>query len=334
MDPLSDVLSLLKPRGYKCGGFDVGGELAIQFPQNEGIKCYAVVSGSGWLSVEGVPDPVRLTTGDCFLLPHGRPFRLATDLTLTPVNFHVLLSAKQNGSIVSRNGGGGCFIVGGHFTFSGDHGGILLGVLPPIVHIRKESDKAAMRWSLELMMQELREPQPGSFLIAEHLAYMMLVQALRLHLAEGLQGGVGWLFALADKQMSAAITCMHEEPAHPWKIQELAERTGMSRSSFALKFKQTVGKAPMEYLTRWRMLLAGSRLMNSSESISAIALSLGYESESAFSTAFKRVMGCSPRQYNRRTNAAVVSRNDGETSRGGWLDRPIPPVREALHSKP
>ena len=95
MDPLSDVLSLLKPRSYSSGGFDVGGELSIQFPQHEGIKCYAVVSGQCWLSVEGVPDAVRLKTGDCFLLPSGRPFRLASDLTLTPVDYRTILSAKR-----------------------------------------------------------------------------------------------------------------------------------------------------------------------------------------------------------------------------------------------
>lgn len=86
MDPLSDVMSLLKPRDYKCGGLDVGGELSVRFPQYEGIRCYAMVSGQCWLSVEGVPDAVRLETGDCFLLPSGRPFRLATDLTLTPID--------------------------------------------------------------------------------------------------------------------------------------------------------------------------------------------------------------------------------------------------------
>jgi len=114
-----------------------------------------------------------------------------------------------------------------------------------------------------------------------------------------LTGGVGWLFALADKQMSAAIHSMHDDPAHPWTLQELAERVGISRSTFALKFKETVGASPIEYLTRWRMLLAGDRLASSSDPIAIIALSLGYESESAFSTAFKRVMGCSPRQYGR-----------------------------------
>ncbi len=316
MDPLSDVLSLLKPRSYSCGGFDVGGELSIQFPRHDGIKCYAVVSGQGWLSVEGVPDAVRMDPGDCFLLPRGRSFRLATDLNLQPVDYRTVLSAAAgDGRIGTFNGGGDCFIVGGHFALAGNHAGILLGVLPPIVHIRKESDKAALRWSLERMMQELREPQPGSVLIAQHLAQMMLVQALRLHLAEGLRGGVGWLFALADKQMCGAITSMHDDPAHRWTLQELAKRVSMSRSTFAMKFKQTVGASPMDYLTRWRMLLAGDRLASSSDPISSIALSLGYESESAFSTAFKRVMGCSPRQYGRRGSAASLAPRGEETTR-------------------
>jgi AraC-like DNA-binding protein len=320
MDPLSDVLSLLKPRSYSSGGFDVGGELSVQFPQHEGIKCYALVSGQCWLSVDGVPDAVRLETGDCFVLPRGRPFRLASDLSLTPIDYRTILSARRDNGIAAFNGGGDCFIVGGHFALTGKHAGILLGMLPPIVHIRKESDKAAMRWSLQRMMQELRERQPGGFLIAQHLAYTMLVQALRLHLAEGLRGGVGWLFALADQQMSAAIASIHDDPAHPWKLQELAKRAGMSRSTFALKFKQTVGASPMEYLTRWRMLLAGDRLVNSKDPISVIALSLGYESESAFSTAFKRVMGCSPRQYSRDRSPASPPHGEGEVMRASSLE--------------
>jgi AraC-like DNA-binding protein len=299
MDPLSDVVSLLKPRSYRAGGFDAGGDISIRFPEHEGIKCYALVSGECWLSVEGVPDAVRLGTGDCFLLPRGRPFRLASDLTLTPIDAIAMFRARPNGSVASHNGGGECSVVGGHFILDGNHADILLGMLPPIVHIRKEADKAALRWSLDRMMQELRDPQPGGFLVVDHLAHMMLLQALRLHLAEGIEGGVGWLFALADRQMSLAIGAMHDDPAHRWTLQALAERAGMSRSTFALRFKETVGASPLEYLTRWRMLLAADRLENSSDSISVIALSLGYESESAFSTAFKRVTGRSPRRYSR-----------------------------------
>jgi AraC-like DNA-binding protein len=156
-----------------------------------------------------------------------------------------------------------------------------------------------LRWSVERMMRELGEGQPGGVLIAQHLAHMMLVQALRLYLAEKSGSGVGWFFALANKRLSAAMGAMHGDPAHRWTLQELATHAGMSRSSFAIKFKEAVGEAPMEYLTRWRMLLAADRLENSSDPISNIAFSLGYESESAFSTAFKRVMGRSPRQFGR-----------------------------------
>jgi AraC-like DNA-binding protein len=248
--------------------------------------------------VDGVPDPVRLDAGDCFLLPNGRPFRLASDLALTPQDAFALFSAKHDG-IATINGGGDFFGVGGFFTLTGNHAEILLGGLPPIVHLREESDKSTMRWSMELMLREQREQRPGCSLIAQHLAQMMLVQALRLYLAEVPSGGVGWLFALADRQLGAAMSAMHEDPAHPWTLRELAEHVGLSRSTFALKFKAVVGQSPMGYLTRWRMLLAGDRLTNSGDPISAVALSLGYESESAFSTAFKRVMGCSPRQYSR-----------------------------------
>jgi AraC-like DNA-binding protein len=178
-------------------------------------------------------------------------------------------------------------------------------MLPPIVHIRDQAGQAALRWSVERTIEELREPQPGGFLIVQHLAHMMLVQALRLHLEEGSKAGIGWLFALADRQMSMAMNAMHNDPAHRWTLQELAARAGMSRSSFAQKFKETVGTSPMDYLTQWRMLLAGDRLENSRDPISIIAPSLGYESEAAFSTAFKKVMGCSPRQYGRGRSAAL-----------------------------
>jgi AraC-like DNA-binding protein len=309
MDPLSDVLSLLKPRSYVSAGFDAGGDWSIQFRDlHQFIKCYAVVSGQCWLSVDGVADPIRLNSGDCFVLPSGRPFRLASDLTLPPVDAGPIFSPARYGGVVSYNGGGDFFLVGSRFGVSGDHAGMLLSMLPPVVHISNQSDQAALRWSVERMMQELREQQPGSFLVAQHLAHMMLVQTLRLHQAEELTANVGWLFALADEQLAGAINAMHEDPAHRWTLRELAERAGMSRSIFALKFKAKVGAPPMEYLMRWRMLLAADRLINSGEPISSIALSLSYESESAFSTAFKRVMGCSPRQYGRGQSNGSQSR--------------------------
>ena len=319
MDPLSDVLSLLKPQSFAVGGLGFALNSAIQWPKHEGIKCYAMVSGQCWLFVEGIADPVLLTAGDCYLLPPGPPFRLATDLSLTPVDFMTINRAPCEGVAAGRSAhvdsrradgraprpeGDGCYLVGGHFVLTGDHADILLNSLPPIVHIRKEADKAAIRWSLERMSQEVRDPRPGSSLIVQQLAYMMLVQALRLHLRDGSRHGVGWLFALADKQIGAAITSMHDDPGYPWTLQKLAERVGMSRSIFALRFKETVGTTPMEYLTRWRMMLAADKLDHSGDSISSIAVSLGYESDSAFGKAFKRIMGCSPRQHGRGNTRA------------------------------
>lgn len=306
MDPLSDILSLLKPRSYACGGLDAGSDASISFPAHDGIKCYAVVNGEAWLAVDGIVDPVLLTAGDCLVLPHGRPFRLATDLDLPSVYYHMLFADRSPGMVSSFNGGGGCMLVGGYFALDGKHADILLGVLPPIVHIRSEADKASLRWSLDQMMQELKAPQPGSRLIVEQLAQMMLVRALRLHMADVRHSSVGWLFALADAQIGPAIEAMHDDPGCRWTLQRLAKRVGMSRSAFSHKFRNRVGSTPMEYLTRWRMMLAGDRLVKSDSSIADIALAHGYESESSFSTAFKREMGCTPRRYgSEKTYAAA-----------------------------
>jgi AraC-like DNA-binding protein len=301
MDPLSEVLALMKPQLYAAGGFAVLEDIAIHFPKHAGVKCYAMLAGQCWLVVDTVPEPVLLHTGDCFLLPRGLPFRLATDLALEPILY---TEAFARLGTISETPGANLdapYIAGGHFALTGGPAEMILQSLPPIVHIRRESDKAAMRWSLERMREELRSAQPGSSLIAQQLAYMMLVQALRLHLADAASAAPGWLFALSDKHMSLAITTIHNDPGHPWTLQSLAERVGMSRSVFALRFREIVGATPMEYLTRWRMLLGADRLKNTTETLSDIAASLGYESESAFGKAFHRVMGCAPRQYARST---------------------------------
>ncbi len=297
MDPLSELLSLLKPQSYASGGLALKQNMAIAWPYHEGIKCYSVVSGQCWLTVEGIADNLLLTAGDCYLLPPGPSFTLATSLSVEPVDFGTLRAERKLDNTADGGGPDGCFVVGGHFALSGHHASMLLGALPPIVHLKKEADKTAMRWSLEHMSKEVLNPQPGSALIIQQMAYTMLIQALRLHLCDASRSSVGWLFALADKKLSAAISTMHSDPGHNWTLQTLAENIGMSRSSFARHFKEKVGTSPMEYLTRWRMLLACDRLKNTRDSVALIANAMGYESESAFGKAFKRVMGYSPRQH-------------------------------------
>lgn len=302
MDPLSELLSLLKPRSTISSGFEAGGYWSIQFgDQHQQIKCYVILSGSCWLAVEGIADPVRLEQGDCFVLPSGRPFRLASDLGVPSVSASAIFPAARSGGVVTVEGGGSFSLVGSRFAVSGNHADMLLGLLPTIVHIRKGAEQAALRWSIDRMMEELRSAQPGGSLIAQHLAHMMLVQALRVHMTDCLGRGTGWFYALADEQLSQAIVVMHADPARQWTLRELGQSAGMSRSTFALRFRRAVGETPMEYLSRWRMLLACDRLEHGGHSISRIAPALGYLSESAFSTAFKRVIGCSPREYCNRS---------------------------------
>lgn len=316
IDPLSEVLALMKPQSLASGGFVLPNDLAICFPKHSGVKCYAMLAGECWLTVEGVPEPVLLGAGDCFLLPRGLPFQLAADLALKPVHYTVAWDRLREAHELRDIAEGARYMAGGFFAFTGSHAEMLLQSLPPIVHIRRESDKAAMRWSLERMREELRDPQPGGSLIAQQLAYTMLVQALRLHLSNTAETGRGWLSALSDKHMSLAIVSMHRDPGSSWTLQSLAERVGMSRSVFAQRFRETVGATPMEYLTRWRMLLAADRLKNSSEGLSGIAQSLGYESESAFGKAFRRVMGCSPKQHKRSAQSRATTVQHGAPDHG------------------
>ena len=320
MDPLSDVLSLVKIRSCWSLGFEWGGDWCLEFSAYEGIRIYAVVFGECWLSVEGVPEPIRGRTGDCIVLPSGLPYRVGSDLTLPAVNDRTLFSNTGPGGIVKHNGGGDFLGIGGHFTLAGEYASLLLEELPPILHIRKESDKDVLRWTLDRLRQELHDPQPGGSLAEQQLATMLLIQALRVHLADGATAGVGWLFALADPRMRTVISAMHADPGRRWTLRSLGKLAGMSRTTFAVTFKEVVGKAPMEYLTQWRMMLAGDRLMSSADSISVIAPSLGYESESAFSTAFKRVMGSSPRQYSQRNYPEPSSLSEREAVRTNRLE--------------
>lgn len=300
MDPLSEVLSLLKLQTYVSGGFGVEAGTGLEFPRHKGIKCYAVISNSCWVAVEGVPDAVPLKAGDCFILPRGLPFCVATDLLGPRASFIPELADRTPGHALDYEGTGRAFMLGGHFLLTGSHFEALLRSLPPIVHIPRVAESKVMRWSLECLREELRDPQPGGSLIAQQLAYIMLVQAIRLHLQQQVGKGIGWLFALSDPQMRTAVACMHDSPGHSWTLQELASRVGMPRTVFAQRFKSKVGMTPMEYLTRWRMLLAGDRLAISDQPISQISSSIGYETDGAFGRAFKKFWGCSPREHRRQ----------------------------------
>ena len=297
MDPLSDILSLLKPASYGFRGLDAAGDWALAYAADEGIKCFAINTGACWLVMDHDAAPVRLKAGDFVLLPGGPGFRLCSGPDVAPLDAFAFFPGIAAGEVGVLNGGGGCTGVGGYFAFEGMHAEMLLALLPPIVHIADQADKDGLRLSIERLMRELRAPRPGSSLMGEHLTQALLIEALRLHLVDQSDSSAGWLFALADRQMNAVLAAMHAEPARKWTLASLARVAGMSRSSFAVRFKQSVGEPAMDYLTRWRMMLAADRIANQSMPIAVVAPTVGYESESAFGAAFKRAFGHSPKQY-------------------------------------
>jgi AraC-like DNA-binding protein len=295
-DPLSDFLDMLQPRSVACGAIDTG-EAHVAFPAQWGIKCHSLMAGEAWLDLDGVAEPVRLTAGDVFLLPHGHRYSLATDPGLPPVDYLEVLAGRLPGQVLTYHGGGRATIISVAFTLERRHADLLLKLLPPLVHLHGDVDRLALNESMRHMMRELAEPAPGSRLIVEQLTTVMLAQVLRAYLAQEGQGRVGWLFALADHRIGASIGAMHANPTYGWTVQDLAKRAGMGRTSFANRFKTSVGLTPMDYLTRLRMLLASQMLSTSNDAVSTIAEAVGYESESAFSHAFKRYSGYAPRRY-------------------------------------
>jgi AraC-like DNA-binding protein len=297
MDPMSDILGLLQPSSYGFRGLDAGGNWAIDFDPANGLKCQALRSGSCWLQLDDGSAPMAFNAGDLVLLPGGNGFRLCSNLTAASVDGYDFFAQVPPGATAVLNGGGGIEGVGGFFKFESTHAKLLLGILPPLIHIRAGMSDGTLVWLIDRIMRELRAPQPGAALVARHLAQTILIEGLRLHLADRPIGGTGWLYALADPGIRAAMTAMHAEPARRWTLQDLAATAGMSRTSFANRFREIAGETAMEYLTRWRMLVAADHMKDGRRSIALVAPMVGYESESAFGAAFKRVIGRSPRSF-------------------------------------
>ncbi|MPQ86778.1 AraC family transcriptional regulator [Pseudomonas sp. MAFF 730085] len=306
MDPLSDVLSQLDAHSSFFAGLEAGGDWAIRFPAPDGIKFNAVIEGSCWLVVEDEL-PVLLLKGDCFLLSKRRPFTLASDLEIEPVESQEVYRDAKNG-IARYQQRSGFFLIGGRFGFC-EEARLLFDGLPAAIVVNGESDQACvLQWALLRLASELPSTLPGASLIVRQLGHMMLVHVLRLYLSSGQVHSPGWLMGLSDLKVNAAIQAIHAAPQRRWTVHELARVVGMSRSTLALRFKQKVGMGPLAYVLQWRMQLAGRELRKHQGSISSIGQSLGYDSDSAFSNAFKRVMACSPREYRERQSqvAGVV----------------------------
>eukprot|EP01037_Dinobryon_pediforme_P006452 gene6452-6519_t len=318
MDPMSDILGLLQPSSYGLRGLDAGGDWAITFAPAPGLKCQALQTGQCWLEMNGAT--IRLEAGDLVLVAGARRFSLFSDaarmdgspegslaasvVDRAPIDALALFGTTPPGETAVVNGGGSVTGMGGYFKFADNHAARMLDALPPLIHIRAGVTAGDLLWPIARLMRELRSPLPGGALMAQHLAQTLLIEALRLHLAKRPAGGSGWLHALGDPRLHQALAAMHAKPGKRWTLAELATIAGMSRTSFAGHFRSTLGETAMEYLTRWRMLLAADRLQRGQAPIATIALGVGYESESAFGAAFKRVIGSSPGRFIRTVRQA------------------------------
>jgi AraC-like DNA-binding protein len=298
-DTLSSTLMRMKLKASAAGALDAGGKCTIQFPEHEGFKLQLVLKGEAWISVDEDRSAYHVKAGDCVLTTGGKPFVVAQDLSIKKkISVESLFQTAKNG-VLTANGGGDFFAVGIIFQFDGHLHKIMFAHLPAVIHIPGHLDQAAvLRWSIERFRAEYLERNVGRSLIMNHLAPIMLLQILRIYMASA-KTEKNWLVALCDPKLSKAIEVMHSDYQKAWSLDSLAKVSGLSRSGFALNFRKQIGIPPMDYLTNWRIQIACELLQNRQSSMYEVANAVGYESESAFSDAFKRILRCRPGFYQK-----------------------------------
>lgn len=297
-DPISDILRLADVESVVSGGFIAGGDWAIRFPAPDKLKFFAAVRGGCWLSVEGEPRVVRIEPGDVLLLTAPRAFTMASDLAMEPWDAHTVFAGRTS-PIITLGEGGETMQIGGHIRLDPAYAPMLAEALPPLVHVHGATPEAQlMRWILDRMVEESQGGRPGSGLATTQLAHLLFVHILRAHLAASGPLKAGWLRVAADPRLAPALRLMHGAPGSPWRLEQLAQAAAMSRTTFASQFKAVAGIAPLTYLAHWRMRLAQHALRRGDVPVGVLAQDLGYASESAFSHAFKRIVGVSPSRYS------------------------------------
>jgi AraC-like DNA-binding protein len=301
-DALSDALMKMRLKSSAAGVVDAAGRWAVEYPTFEGFKLQVLLKGDRYLVIEESSKVHHLKAGDCILMTGRKPVVVASDSGVKkPMKMEDLAATKRNG-MMTVNGGGEFLSIGTYFQFEGHLPKILFGNLPNCIHVAEHSDQAAiLRWSLERFKAEFFSQNPGRALVLNHLTPIMLLQILRIHLASMPKGKRDWLTAISDPQLSKVFEKMHSQYQRPWSLDSLAKVAGLSRSGFALSFKKKVGLAPLDYLTNWRMQIACNLLRENDHTIASVANAVGYESESAFSVAFKRIIECRPGQYQKQT---------------------------------
>jgi len=272
---------------------------------------HLVTSGECYVELGDEP-PQKLIAGDVVIFPQGHAHRMSSEPGLTPAKGQRLdaVLARRPRQIAFGGGGAATRLICGYLACSARLARLLLAGLPPVVRVNvRGSDAGAwLEASVRYALAEARSPRPGGAGVLAKLSEVLFIEVLRLYMNQH-QGPehTGWLAAVNDRIVGAALTALHKSPAHPWTLEELAQSVGSSRSVLAERFQHLIGSSPNQYLTQWRMLLASNLLARSNASLAAIAHEVGYQTDTAFSRAFRREFGAPPAAWRRSQLSRTLS---------------------------
>lgn len=298
-DPLGEALYFLRMSGTFYCRCEFSEPWALGLPALPGTLMFHVVTtGRCWLEVDGL-EPRLLQPGDLALVPHGAGHMMASEPGLAGPGLFDLPREElsERYEILRQDGGGATMtMLCGAVEFDHPAARHLVSMLPGVVCVDAAGSPQEewIRSTLRLIAAEASELRPGGETIVTRLADVLVIQAIRSWIERDPAAQRGWLGALRDPQIGRAITLMHREPARDWTVAALATEVAMSRSAFAARFTDLAGEPPMQYLARWRMYLAATWLREDDASLGELALRLGYQSEAAFSRAFKRFFRIAP----------------------------------------
>ncbi len=272
------------------------------------IEFHAITGGGCWGGLVDGP-PIRLEAGDVIIFPHGDSHVLssAPGLRAEPDNkrLEVIDESPRPFSLRTGSSAEDVSMVCGFLGCDARPFNPLLATLPRVLRMSgDDAERPALRLFVELAMAESEGKRIGGECMLARLSELMFVEAVRRHVESLTPEERGWLAGLRDDVVGRALSHLHSAPAHPWTLDELGRRVGMSRSAFADRFTQFLGQPPMQYLAQWRMQLAARMLREGTANIATIASETGYASEAAFSRAFKKVVGSPPAAFRRQGREA------------------------------
>ncbi len=298
MDPFLDFIRLLQPQATLWARIDAVGRWGVSFRQREDVLFCWVERGECQLVRPGAA-PIFLLKDDFALVRTSTPFTLTSDPALEPEDSERIVAAAAHTDMKLGEGTESPAVLrGGRFVFDTANEELLMGLLPQVVHVASsDTTSYQLRALLSMNEAESRSPGPGSEFVVVRLMELIFFEILRSEALRLNPTQTGLLAGLADPVVALALTAMHREVAQPWTVALLARRCGISRSGFSDRFHRVMGMGPIEYLQQWRIALAKDQLRRGVRAIGEIALAIGFQSASAFSTAFTRAVGCSPRHF-------------------------------------